>query len=211
MQRHGNHNYGVRRKLGFECGDRLRQHAPKNIRRRAHAAILQQMNQFAQPAFIAAIGNGARENRLDAAAQSASRLAVEDQQSRKGKTAARRKWCRFRPSMGCMASRHSWQTGRREIFTSAVPQMRQSEGNKTAKRLSAIRPGQLSSDPDLIGPGIDSGSNRRARHCSFGLASPNSVPTTAEDGLRVARKKSSLGRATCDCLLEPQYSGGRVR
>src|SRR5580704_2940854 len=40
--------------------------------------------------------------------------------------------------MGGMAPRHSWQTGRREILTNGVPQMRQSEGNKTAKRLSAI-------------------------------------------------------------------------
>jgi len=44
--------------------------------------------------------------------------------------------------MGRMASRHSWQTGRREILTRGVPQMRQSEGNKTAKRLSAIWPVQ---------------------------------------------------------------------
>src|ERR1017187_5620453 len=48
--------------------------------------------------------------------------------------------------MGSMASRHSWQTGRREIFTSGVPQMRQSEGNRTAKRLSVIWPAQ----PQLI-------------------------------------------------------------
>src|SRR5271169_2818845 len=46
------------------------------------------------------------------------------------------------PAMGAMASRHSWQTGKREIFTNAVPQMRQSEGNKTAKRLPAIWPVQ---------------------------------------------------------------------
>src|SRR5271155_1797305 len=42
------------------------------------------------------------------------------------------------PVMGRMASRHSWQTGRREILIRGVPQMRQSEGNRTAKRLSAI-------------------------------------------------------------------------
>jgi hypothetical protein len=44
-----------------------------------------------------------------------------------------------------MASRHSWQTGRREILTKGTPQMRQSEGNRTAKRLSAIWPVQLRS------------------------------------------------------------------
>ncbi len=41
------------------------------------------------------------------------------------------------PEMGRMASRHSWQTGSREILTSGVSQMRQLEGNNTAKRLSA--------------------------------------------------------------------------
>jgi hypothetical protein len=44
-----------------------------------------------------------------------------------------------RPSMGRMASRHSWHTGSREILTRGSPQIRQSEGNKTAKRLSAMR------------------------------------------------------------------------
>src|SRR5580658_4533063 len=41
------------------------------------------------------------------------------------------------PEMGCMASRHSWQTGSREILTSGVSQMRQLEGNNTAKQPSA--------------------------------------------------------------------------
>jgi hypothetical protein len=46
-----------------------------------------------------------------------------------------------------------------------------------------------SADPTRIAGGLTAcGSNRRACHSSFGLASPNSVPTTAEDGLRVARR-----------------------
>jgi hypothetical protein len=39
-------------------------------------------------------------------------------------------------------TRHSAQTGSREIVTSGVPPMRQSEGNNTAKRLSAAQPPQ---------------------------------------------------------------------
>ncbi len=41
------------------------------------------------------------------------------------------------PEIGRMASKHSWQTGSREILSSGVSQMRQLEGNNTAKRLSA--------------------------------------------------------------------------
>src|ERR1700704_343813 len=41
------------------------------------------------------------------------------------------------PLRGWMPSRHSSQTGRREIFLSDTPQIRQSEGNRTAKRLAA--------------------------------------------------------------------------
>src|SRR5208282_4833241 len=37
-----------------------------------------------------------------------------------------------------MAARHSRQTGRREICTKGLPQIRQSEGKRTEKRLSAI-------------------------------------------------------------------------
>jgi hypothetical protein len=44
------------------------------------------------------------------------------------------------PAMGCMQARHSSETGSREIVTSGAPQMRQSEGNNTAKRLSPARP-----------------------------------------------------------------------
>ena len=41
------------------------------------------------------------------------------------------------PAMGCMESRQTSQTGRREIRTRGSPQMRQSTGNSVAKRLSA--------------------------------------------------------------------------
>src|ERR1700680_901247 len=41
------------------------------------------------------------------------------------------------PAMGRMAARHAWQTGRREMLVKGVPQRRQSEGKRVAKRLSA--------------------------------------------------------------------------
>ena len=41
--------------------------------------------------------------------------------------------------MGSTEARHSGHTGRREIFRSGRPQMRQSDGNKTVKRPSAMR------------------------------------------------------------------------
>ena len=41
------------------------------------------------------------------------------------------------PSMGRMANRQSWQTGRREILTRGVPQRRQSPGNNVANKPSA--------------------------------------------------------------------------
>jgi hypothetical protein len=44
------------------------------------------------------------------------------------------------PAIGRMEARHSSQTGRQEIVTGGVPQMRQSEANNTAKRLSEARP-----------------------------------------------------------------------
>src|ERR1700733_3758929 len=41
------------------------------------------------------------------------------------------------PDIGSMPSRHSRQTGSRPIVNSGALQIRQSEGNNTAKRLSA--------------------------------------------------------------------------
>src|SRR5579864_1448473 len=47
---------------------------------------------------------------------------------------------------GRMLSRQCGHTGNREIFRRGSPQMRQSEGKKTEKRLSAIRRGQAPPD-----------------------------------------------------------------
>src|ERR1700691_2356674 len=41
------------------------------------------------------------------------------------------------PRMGCTLPTHSGHTGSREIFSKGSPQRRQSEGNRTEKRLSA--------------------------------------------------------------------------
>ncbi len=147
VQGHRDHGHGVRRKLRFERCDRLGQHSSKNIGRRAHAAILQQMNQFAQSAFVAAVSGRTRKGRFDAAAQPAPGLACGAGNRIWGKQPLAADGADSAP-IACMASRHSWQTGRREIFTSGVPQMRQSEGNKTAKRLSAIWRAQLWFKPE---------------------------------------------------------------
>ena len=93
-------------KLRFERCNRFRQHASKNVRRRTHAAILQQMNQFAQSAFIAAIGD-ARARR---AVRRGGTTRIEDRPRRlsephREKTNARRKSRRLRPRWG------AWRRG----------------------------------------------------------------------------------------------------
>src|ERR1700730_16151960 len=46
------------------------------------------------------------------------------------------------PAIAGMEAMQCWQTGSRKMVSRGVPQMRQSEGNNTAKRLSAARPPQ---------------------------------------------------------------------
>jgi hypothetical protein len=86
-----------------------------------------------------------------------------------------------------------------------------------------VKPGFVK--PGFVKPGSTAcGSNRRPCHCGFGLDSPNSVSTTAEDGLRDAHEKwgaSALPayrqysgvRATrqrCECRdLKPRPAGSR--
>ena len=76
VQRYGNHGNGIRRKTILQSRNSLPQHSSKNVGGWAHAAILQQMNQFAQTAFITAVSRGTRKYGLDATAQPAARLAA---------------------------------------------------------------------------------------------------------------------------------------
>jgi hypothetical protein len=97
--------------------------------------------------------------------------------------------------------------------------------NRNSTGPSFVKPGSVK--PGFVKPGSTAcGSNRRPCHCGFGLDSPNSVSTTAEDGLRDAHEKwgaSALPayrqysgvRATrqrCECRdLKPRPAGSRSR
>src|SRR5580704_17477893 len=102
------------------------------------------------------------------------------------------------PSIAGMASRHSWQTGRREIFTSGVPQMRQSEGNKTAKRLSAILRVQLGSARSLSVPEAIEGPATAALAWLARVLSPLLLKTASV----WPAGKYFWGGRLCDCLLD---------
>ncbi len=103
-------------------------------------------------------------------------------------------------------------------------------GEKTFSNLNRNSTGPSFVKPGFVKPGFAKpgstacGSNRRPCHCGFGLDSPNSVSTTAEDGLRDAHEKwgaSALPayrqysgvRATrqrCECRdLKPRPAGSR--
>src|SRR5580700_623846 len=105
------------------------------------------------------------------------------------------------PAIGFMESRQSWQTGKREIFTNAVPQTRQSEGNKTANRLSAIcavHPWPLRTRLTDISP---------AREAIEGLATAalawlaRILSQLLLKTASVLPAKNPFGGPLCDCLL----------
>src|SRR4029077_5134045 len=81
----GYHCDGVRRESGFERRNGLAQHASENVGCRAHPAILQQMDQFAQSTFITAISGGARKSGFDAPAQPTARFALGTGERVRGK------------------------------------------------------------------------------------------------------------------------------
>jgi hypothetical protein len=89
-----------------------------------------------------------------------------------------------------MALRHSWHSGRREMLASGIAQMRQSEGNKTAKRLSAICPAQPRMRDDWS-----------VREAIGGLATAAMA--------RLARILSSLLLKTASVLPAGKFLGGR--
>src|ERR1039458_9538022 len=141
------------------------------------------MNQFAQPAFIAAISRCAREGWFDAAAKPASRLTLRIGQ-RVGRKQPLAADCADSARDGehgveaFLANRETRNLHQRSAADAAIG--RKQDGEETFSNLADPTPTDRRP--------VTAGSNRRACHCSFGLASPNSVPTTAEDGLRVARR-----------------------
>ena len=76
VQGHGNYCNRKRGETRFQGGYRLSQHASKNVGRRAHAAILEKMDQLPQSAFITAISCGTREHGFDATAQTATKITL---------------------------------------------------------------------------------------------------------------------------------------
>ncbi len=74
IERNGNHRDRSHGHSLFHAGNRLRQHAPQNCRRRTNLLKLEQMDQVAQSAVIAAIGNRPLERRINAPAERAPRV-----------------------------------------------------------------------------------------------------------------------------------------
>src|ERR1700727_713900 len=158
------------------------------------------MNQLPQSAIEAAISRRAHKRRFDAPAQSAQRRALTficilRQRIRRKKTLAAN---RTHSPPGALhavetllADRESWNFNRRLATDAAIG------GKENVKKLLG-KPDINSARPR----GSVRRSNRRPCRCGCGLDSPNSVSTTAEDGLRDPRK-NALAR----CLLFSQYNG----
>ena len=172
------------------AGESLRQHASEDTRRGTHAVVLQQVNQFAQSALIAAIGHRPIKGTIDAPAHRTSPETIVIPFAHRTESTRSPQIEQTLPRMGSILARQSGQTGSREIFSRGSPQMRQSEGNRTEKRLSATR-----SKPTQRTRGRDqkclSRNNRMPCDCNCGLAGPDSVLTTAEDGLLIIPRTES--------------------
>src|ERR1035438_5283066 len=72
MQRNRNDGDGSDRNRLFQTGNGARQGAPQYFRGGRNLLEFKEMNQVAQPAFVAPIGNGALEGRIDALAEQAA-------------------------------------------------------------------------------------------------------------------------------------------
>ena len=74
MQRHGHHDDRAGGQRRLECGNGLGQHASQNLGRWPNLAELQLMNQIAQGAIVAAIGDRALKRRRSQATEAAARI-----------------------------------------------------------------------------------------------------------------------------------------
>jgi hypothetical protein len=92
------------------------------------------------------------------------------------------------------------------MFTRGVPQMRQSEGNKTAKRLSAIWPLQPRPAGTRCAAEAIEGLATAALAWLARILSPLLLKTASALPARVL-----LGRATLQLPAQIEYNGGRVR
>ena len=120
-----------------KSNDCFRQHSSQHVGCRAHPVELQQVNQFAQAAVVAAVSHCPVKRTIDAAANRdiaahrQSRVSAKDESTRSPQTE------QIFPRIGLIPETQSRHTGRREMFSSGSPQIRQSEGNRTEKRPSA--------------------------------------------------------------------------
>ena len=73
MERNGHKEHAALRKTILQFGDDLGQHTSQDIGGGANLPVLQQVDQLAQPAFIAAVSQGPDERWFDAPAQPAAR------------------------------------------------------------------------------------------------------------------------------------------
>jgi hypothetical protein len=158
MQWHGNDRD---RRLGLgptgiESGRGLRQHAPQRSGCGPHLLVFQQMDQFAQPAIVTAIGHRFGEGRLQPSAQSASRFPAD-------RANAARNRLYFRK-----ARQANRQTGNIYQGGTAKTTIGGEEGGEEAFRSAAHG-------------GNQGGHQRTVPRRNLGPGSPDWVPATAED------------------------------
>ena len=101
---------------GIEPAQCFRQHAAQDHGSRPHLFIFQQVNQFAQPAVVAAIGHRSGKGRLHSSAQTTASFAQRRHRPHTDSATALRTLEQTPPAMGRISERQGGQTGRREMF-----------------------------------------------------------------------------------------------
>jgi hypothetical protein len=177
MQRHRNDQDLPLLKARLQNRDRFGQHPAEDVGCGADAAVLQKMNQLAESPFIAAVRDGPGEGQLDAATNRADqRLAGL------GASISR--------EHALAANGADLATQGQHVFDAALAHGK--PGNPDQRRAAKAAVGGKKHREETLGSAAgpresDGGrrlrNNTRPGHCKTGLASPDSVLTTAEDGL----------------------------
>jgi hypothetical protein len=197
----GNQNHLAGRQFGPELRDGLAQQATENIGSGTHSTEFQQVNQFAQAGLVAAVRYGSRKQRFDPAAQSALRRICAPKCVRREDPLATRKADGTLNGMNRLqAFATNWEPRKirqRPRADTAIGRKQCRE--KIRGELARENPqGQAIVLPAGFGfiqnrafnrTAAGLRNDRRPRTCSCGLVSPNSVLTTAEDGLRISLAK----------------------
>jgi hypothetical protein len=156
------------------------------------------MDQLAQAAIVTTVGHGLNKRLFDAAAKSAAWLASvpERQPSQRRKDA----FSTNAADLACDAV-HSGEAlptdGQARNLDERIAAKTAVRGKQNRKKTFGNPSGKTSNPRFRVFR-----SNTRPCHCGFGLVSPNSVSTTAEDGLRDTRKNDTRRNGTlARCLL----------